>query len=160
MKRVFLFAVAVSVLFISGCYYINGWFLSEEAQSLEGLWYSGGWDSEDSTCYYDFRADGRVFVTEWTDDVELGNSILIPSHFNYSVRNGILKMVQYLGIASFEFIIDDDSSISEGYCHLIVSDYTNDFDFYYIYDEQDFYLYKEMNYSRAAEVRSLYGGEE
>lgn len=156
MKRIFilLFASIVLLFSLSGCYLVNGLFLSDEAKDLVGLWQSGGWDVEDDNCYWDFRADGRVFVTEWTHDLE---TFLIPNHFNYSVSDGYLKLSQYAGIAKFDFEITEESDIEGGNCYLQVEDYTGDFDYDRIDYYNTFHLIRRNEYSdEARAVRALY----
>ena len=147
MRKVFILIVAASLILLifSGCRLINGLLLGDDEAELIGLWQSSGWDNEEDYCYWDFRADGRVFVTEWTDDLE---TTLIPSHFNYSVDDSnILKLSQYLGIAKFEFEITDDSNVSEGDCYLRVDDYSSDFDFDRIDYSTTFHLIRRSEYS-------------
>ena len=144
MKFVFLIAAALALL-LSGCYMINGLLLSDEALELVGLWYSEGWDYYEDTCHWDFRADGRVFVTDWTDDLETTNNPIVPIYFNWSVKAGLLKMTQFGGIVSFEFEVE---SFSDTYYSLTVTDYTSDYDFDNISYGEIFYLSRRMEYSR------------
>lgn len=156
MKKIsFLFLILPMLLILSGCTLINGLTLSSDAKLFVGLWESSGWDDEYDHCYYDFRSDGRVFVTEWTDNLETTNNLLIPNYFNYSVKDGYLTMEQFGTIVKIEFMIENEDSIPEGYCTLRVNDWSSDYDFDNIEYGYDFNLVRRVEYSR-----SLIGGIE
>ncbi|MDC7226106.1 MAG: hypothetical protein PQJ61_05005 [Spirochaetales bacterium] len=112
-KLIMFAVVMVIILLLSSC---GGLFMSEEESALVGLWRSGSWSddywSEESYCYYDFRDDGRVYITDWTENWPNYNAPLFPNvtDFNYSLNNDTLTLSQYFGILGFEFEIYSYSS--------------------------------------------------
>ncbi|HAK46450.1 MAG TPA: hypothetical protein DCO79_11100 [Spirochaeta sp.] len=160
MKRtVLLTVVSVLILFcLSGCYLVNSVFFGDEAKALTGLWLSEGWDKEEERCYYDFRPDGRVFVTDWTDDLGTTNNILVPIHFNYSLnRDGVLKFTQFMGIANFQFLLDDTADITTDQFSMTIDRVSFNFDYDNFYSGTTFTLTKVMEYTDdILFMRSLY----
>ena len=157
MKKLILPVVIVLLTFLSVSCNFWGLTLTPEAENLVGLWRSSGWNYDDEYCYYDFRSDGRVFITEWTDDLEVTNNPIVPNSFYYNVNDGILKIYQFATIVQLEFELDD-TAVEEGYCILTVEDWSSDYDFDNISYGYEFYLSRQQVYSREAEiVMSAYG---
>lgn len=109
-KLMMLSAVLVLVLLMNSC---GALFMSNEAEDLVGFWVSEGWNDYGSDyCYYDFRENGRVYVTDWTDDMPFHDYWMmpIPVYFNYTVEGDTVTMSQYFGITNFEFETVSDLS--------------------------------------------------
>ena len=97
------------VLLMNSC---GGLFLSSEAENLVGFWESEPWLDYGDNCYYDFRDDGRVYVTDWTANFPLYNNWMVPLPLSmtYNVSGDSLTMSQYFGFVNFEFEGSDFSS--------------------------------------------------
>jgi hypothetical protein len=151
-RSIILLSVFLFVFTLTGC---GGLFMSDEALGMVGLWRSTGWnDSEDEVCYYDFRDNGRVYVTDWTDDIELANNPLVPIYFNYSVKNDIMKMSQFMGLANFEFEMAEDSLNPGDAYNLTVLEYSGDYDD--LYEGYRFDIQRVLEYtSRDAAAKAF-----
>jgi hypothetical protein len=112
-QRILLLATVIMiVLLLNSC---GGLFMTDDARNLVGFWSSESWNTYEGeeypeTCYYDFRDDGKVFVTDYTYAMPFYNYWPIPVYFKYTVSDGQLTMSQYLGIVKFEFNTDSDLS--------------------------------------------------
>ena len=138
---------AFLLLFFSGC----SFFLNEEEKSLVGFWSGDTWtmDSED-TCYYDFRSDGSVFITEWTEDLQSTNNFIVPNDFQYSFDGEYLTLQQFFGIVKIEFhLVQDTSSVELAY-YMTVNSVSDTIDYTQLFEGNILYMEMKRDYEDAA----------
>ncbi len=136
-------------LSVTGCSWsLYGLLLNDEEKDMIGLWRGESWDSETDISYYDFRKNGRVYVTDWTWDLQTTNNFLVPNYFSYSVNDGILKLDQFFGILKFEFVMVDESTTDIDAYNLQVLSEMSDYD--QLDDHNSIYIEKIDDYSDEA----------
>ena len=105
-RAVLMFAVLVLVIGLSSC----GLFMPDETRDLIGLWSYE--DAGGSTSYFDFRANGRVFLTEFESYFAVYNYWIMPFpvSFYYRISDNELILSQYMGISHIDFETASDFS--------------------------------------------------
>ncbi|HAK46452.1 MAG TPA: hypothetical protein DCO79_11110 [Spirochaeta sp.] len=159
MKKTIIISVFILTV-LSSCTFVSGLLLSDESKSMIGFWSGDTWtsDSED-TCYYDFRADGTVYITEWTEDLQSANNNIVPNYFYYSFDGEYLRMWQFSGIVNLKFAMDLDYSATETAYYITVDSVSGSMDYTQLYENNSLYMERVVAYdSRSLDARTFLEG--
>lgn len=97
---------AILILFL-----LAGCSLNEDEQAILGLWGIDSSDYEGDTdpgvnIYYDFQSDGTVIMTAFTGALGQYGNPLVPTHFDYKVKNSTITMTGLYNMLTMEYEIE------------------------------------------------------
>lgn len=108
MKRSSIFTIIFLILMVI---ILGSCGLNEEESAILGLW---GVDmtSEDSSAdpginiYYDFQENGKVIMSVVTALLGAYGNPLVPTHFDYKVKDDYISMTGLYGLMTMEYLIE------------------------------------------------------